>query len=719
MWTQGQGLYDDFADRLLRAPQPFVGDRVGILLARLQDDPRNEFVSRVRNALEQQFPIGSDGRSSVAVSLYPQKLELPEHGRIDEHIVQANAEGRQWLKEQNADLLIWGRAFPSLKELELRILTRGVRDKSSAGKIYEIRIPSKFSEQISGALAGMVVGAGANAWNQRGSYLAPARAQELYDWLPRLKTLRGEIPDSLDKETRAEIQENIDTARMQIGAALLAEGDDPRAMQIIDDLFSSDGSDDGESVWTAHPFLVAEVLADLISLLAVQVDHISEEQASQFTAFIAQSSETFKKLHAEGALKDVEYAYLSGIMQKLAGQIQVLSGKPDDAKESFAKAADQLKIVLADFSKTDNQLSSARVQRYLGELQLMRAVQSDADEAKPLLEASVESFSQALEATPSDTAPRDSARLRQFLSAAEFNRALWFIDAKALERAIDNKEKLRRLLLANHRPIKAINAATQLTSLLISDAVFTSGVPSAKKSLALLDELEPQGNEVAVKQQTATIDLGRCQAHLAAGLRFDADGESLSGPAQEHLALSRKACEAAEARMVELDNASGWAEAKWAIANGLGVSGERTKDEDKLREALKAAQEVEEIFADIDVPAAKVRASQETAAAMQALGASTNDAALVQEAIDRQQAARRSLVGKEFAVQRIEADIELARSLTALAALKGTDEGLDEAVELLTSAQDRFAAGGATLAAKDAKRELKKVQAVKAKLASN
>jgi len=711
IWTYGEGLYDDYADQFIRAPQPFAGDRVGILLARLQDDPGNEFVSQVRNALERQFPITADGSSSVDVTLYPQRLELPEHGNVRQHIVEANAEGLQWLEDQNADLLIWGRAFPETERLELRIVTRGGKDKSSAGEIYEITIPSKFSEQISGALAGMVVGAGANAWNQRGDYLAPARAQELYDWLPRLKTLRDEIPDSLDKETRAEIRENIDAARLQIGAALLAEGDDPRAMQIINDLFSSD-------IWKAHPFLFAEILADLISLIALQVNQIGEDQASEFTATINELSEGFDKLHAEGVFTDGEYAYLSGIMHKLAGQIQVLSGKSDESMSSFAKAADQLEVVLADLSKTDNQLSSARVQRYLGELQLMRAVQSDADEAKPLLEASVESFSQALETTPSDTAPRDSARLRQLLSTAEFHRAVWFIDAKALESAIDNQENFRSLLLANHRTVKAVTAATELTSLLISDALFTSGVPSAEKSLALLDELEPQGNEIEVKQQTAAIDLGRCQAHFAAALRLDADGESLSAPAQEHLALSRKACTAAEARMVELDNATGWAEAKWAIANGLSVSGAHTKDEDQLREALKTAQEVEEMFAEINVPAAKVRAAQETAAAMRALGVLTNDAALMQEAIDRQQA-RRSLVGKEFAVQRIEADVELGRSLTALAELQGTRDGLDEAIELLSNARDRYAAGGAKLAADDAERELKKAEALQAKLALN
>lgn len=280
-------------------------------------------------------------------------------------------------------------------------------------------------------------------------------------------------------------------------------------------------------------------------------------------------------------------------------------------------------------------------------------------------------------------------------------------------------DDVRLILSANQRPSKAADATTRLASLLFSDAVFTSGVPSAKNSLALLDVLEPQGDEAKVKQQTAAIDLGRCQAHFAAGLRFDADGKSLSEPAQEHLALSRKACEAAEAKMVELDNAGGWAEARFALTNGLRVSGARTKDEDKLKEALQSAKEAEDVFTKIDAPAVKAQAVLVTAGAMRELGVLTKDAALVQEAIDREKAARSVFVGKELAAQRIQADVELARSLTALAALEGTDEGLDEAIELLTSAKDRYGAGKATVAAEEAARELKKAQAVQARLAAN
>lgn len=244
IWAFGEGLYKEYRDEVMWAPEPFLGDRVGILLARLENDPGNEYASRVRSALEHQFPINADGSASVEVNLYPKRLELPEHGRLSENIVQANAEGREWLKEQKADLLIWGRALPTAKMLELRILTREpqVQSGTAQPELYPIKIPSEFSEQIGSALAGMVAGAGASAWSQRGGYLSPARAQDLYGRMARLKTLQSELPDSLDDETRAELNNNIKMARAQIGGALLADGNSSLAMQVLSDLFPNQDS---------------------------------------------------------------------------------------------------------------------------------------------------------------------------------------------------------------------------------------------------------------------------------------------------------------------------------------------------------------------------------------------------------------------------------------------------------------------------------------------
>ena len=532
--------------------------------------------------------------------------------------------------------------------------------------------------------------------------------------MSRLKKLKDEMPESLDEKTRAEIQTKIDTARIQIGAALLADGTDPRASQIIDDVFTTSPTDELDGVWTSHPFLTAEILADMVSQFAVEVGQISEEHASTLLTLINKASERIDERYAKGEFEAREHAYLSGMMHKLAGQVLALSGMREGAADNLVKAAEQLQIVLNELSGTPDQLSEARIRGYLGEAQLIQASLHDADDAQPLLDASTESFSAALSAIAPDVAPRDAARLRHMLATAELTRAEWYVDAGALERAIDNMERARRLLAANQRPETA-GVTVHLTSLLFSDAIFRAGVPSAEKGLALLDDLGAQGRA----PQAAAIDHARCLVHLAAGARFDPGGETLSEEALEHLAQSRKACEAAAAALMEIDNIVGWAQVNLALADGLRLSGERTEDPAQLEAALKIVETVQDKLADVDIPPLKAELALIGAGAARELGVLTRDAGLLQKAIDQELAARNVFAGKEFAVQRIQADAELARSLTALSKLQETDDGLDEAIELLSSVKDRYAAGGATLAAKDVARDLEKAQALRAELAAN
>jgi len=742
----GAELYHQAYELLpVTGPAPFEGDRVGILLARLENDPDNEYALRVRSALEHQFPVAVDGSSSVEVNLYPKKLTLSEEGRLSETLARANTEGRQWLEEQKADLLIWGRALPNEKMLELRILTREAEANSTSvqPELYPIKIPSEFSEQIGGALAGMVAGAGANAWNQRGGYLSPARTQELADWMSRLKTLQHELPDSLDEDTRAEIRTKIRTAYAQIGAALLADGNSPLALQVLSDLFSADDNE-GDSILTSHPFLASEIIADIVSQFSASaVGQMGEEEETSLTTLIGQTSASFEKSYRAGDLGKIEYAYLSALMSKLAGEVQAKLGKQEEAKANLTEALDAFDTVLAGLPPTHDALSRARIQSYLGEVQMALARQSDIDEARPLLEASIENFTAALNAVSPEVAPREAVRFGYLVATAEVTFAEWFVDVGALKRGIHELEDLLPLLDANERDGDAAGVRVQLAALLVADAIFHSGLAGAKKSLALLDNVIPSDqqddagfehcasmdaeqralcirrHEVMATQEEATVQQGRCLANLAAGYRFDPNEDALSAWALEYLERSSRACEAAAVSMLKLGNVAGWVEAKVTIADGLRLIGERTEDASRLEDALSAVEEADDKLTAIDAPSLKAQATLTRAAASRALAALQHDPDLLREAIELELAARNIYVGRAFAVQRIYAEMQLARSLTSLAELEKTDEGLAEAIELLTNAKDRYAAGGATLAARDAAKALEEAQTVQASLATN
>ncbi|MDJ0511957.1 MAG: hypothetical protein QNJ62_00785 [Methyloceanibacter sp.] len=745
VWTQGEGLYRDFRDHFFWTPAPFTGESLGILLARLDNDPSNEYSSRVRSALEHQFPVGADGNASVKVNLYPETLALPEYGDLYKNIANANAEGREWLKEQRADLLIWGKALPQDKELELRIITPEpqVELGTELPKTYSVRIPTEFSDQIAAALAGMVAGAGANAWNQRGGYLSPARAQELAGWLTRLSNLRGELPATLGNRTRTEIEARIDTAIAQIGSALAADGSSEIAYQAMSIVFAPRGTESDGGILTSEPLLTAELLADIVSQFTDISGQVSPEQAAPILAQAQMVSESFAQRHEEGKLNDTEYAYLSGLMLSLKGRLEILVGDFDAARDDLSQAESKLEDVLAKVPAEQDALSNARIQGHLGTTQLALALLADADNAPALLDASIASLKGALKNVSSETAPRDAVRLNRRLAAAELNRMTWFLDVEALERSIGYYSDALPLLVANQRRVVQSRTARDLSALLTLDALYSAGLPSARKSLDLLDELKGQvrGQDLVTDpcaslegdqrghcidqrkmmalEDAAALEQSFCLAHFAAGYRFDEDMETLSKGAREHLTKGLDACETSATGMRELDNLGGWVETSLFTADTLNLLGDRTKDPAPLKEAIALMEDVQSKIEGIDAPAVQGQVALAKASAMRDLGYLKGDPGLIQDAKKIQLSVRSTYSGKDYTLQRNYADGQIALSLIDLAELEKTDEGLDEAITLLRGLLDRYAKGGAKLAAADAARELKKARELQAKLAAN
>lgn len=470
---------------------------------------------------------------------------------------------------------------------------------------------------------------------------------------------------------------------------------------------------------------------------------MSPDDAATIMSLVDQTSQTFDEGYADGTFGKVEYAYLTGLLAKLAGDIETFVGQNDEAEKSYARAAEKFETVLGELPPTHDALSRARVQSYLGEAELSLARLSPRKEAERLLDASIANFSEALDAVSPEAAPRDAVRFGTLMATAELARAEWDVDAAALKRSIEHMQAVLPVLETQERNDEVDGISIQLAALLFSDAVFASGISGAEKSLALVSDLSasrqdrPAPAEACASmtaedragcmrfqegmalQEEAALQRGACMGHLAAGYRFDPKGDRLSPAAMGHLKQSFEACEAAAAAMLELGNSAGFAEAKLYLANGKRVAGERNKNASQLREAIAAAEAAQDKLAAIDLPDLAAQTSLAKAGALSELGAIEGKPDLLREAKQLQLSTLPVYTGKEFAVQRTYAEVQLAQTLTDLAALEQTDEELDEAADLLANAQKRYADGGATLAAADADRELKKTEEVRAKLATN
>ena len=95
---------------------PAGGTHFTILVCDLTGDDDGKQTQHVVDALT--------GQAGIHASQFGRRLAIEDHGDIADNIAAAENKGRDWLAEQNADILIWGRVKKADEVLALRILSR-------------------------------------------------------------------------------------------------------------------------------------------------------------------------------------------------------------------------------------------------------------------------------------------------------------------------------------------------------------------------------------------------------------------------------------------------------------------------------------------------------------------------------------------------------------------------------------------------------------------
>ena len=143
-------------------------DKLTILVARLEGDDA-ETQSRthhVEDSLQDQFG------DAVDVFRLPDSIAVDQLGSLAERQSAAAAKGRALLQKRGGDVLVWGRAEPHEKLVELGILAAG---RETAPQRYALdgmlRLPEDFGKNLAPALAAAVATASAPAFDS-GKYVA-------------------------------------------------------------------------------------------------------------------------------------------------------------------------------------------------------------------------------------------------------------------------------------------------------------------------------------------------------------------------------------------------------------------------------------------------------------------------------------------------------------------------------------------------------------------
>lgn len=146
---------------------PAEGSHFTILVADLAGDNNGRQTRHVVRALQKQ--------EGFRARQYGRALACDDHGDVAANIAKAEEEGRRWLRDQNADLLVWGEVVSENKVLELRFLASGGQSQAS-GTSYPLQertleLPQDFEKNFGDVLVAIGMAALAPATEQAGRFL--------------------------------------------------------------------------------------------------------------------------------------------------------------------------------------------------------------------------------------------------------------------------------------------------------------------------------------------------------------------------------------------------------------------------------------------------------------------------------------------------------------------------------------------------------------------
>jgi hypothetical protein len=179
---------------------PASGKRFAILVAKLDGDADGSQSRHVLNSLDAQFSAPEQKRA-IEVLSWPQTLTL-DAGDREAAIQGAEKRGREWLKRERADVLVWGEVGSRDKLLRLRFLTP---ENSSGEKAenfslsQELELPADFGADLGTALAVQAASAIQPIYERSGEALAAIIAPVV----AKLKPLAEHPPGSFSDNDKA------------------------------------------------------------------------------------------------------------------------------------------------------------------------------------------------------------------------------------------------------------------------------------------------------------------------------------------------------------------------------------------------------------------------------------------------------------------------------------------------------------------------------------
>ena len=191
-------------------PPAASGKQFAILVAKLEGDKDGSQTRHIRNSLITQF----GQQSQIDVLFRDETLAMPL-GNLRAELSEAEKHGQKWLKQQRADVLVWGEVAASDKVLRLRFLSQsGDGGGTKAYRLNEVlELPANFNADLGAVLAVQAATSIKPIYERSGEALANV----IEPVVAKLRPLAENPPASFADEDKARLWEAFASGEQRLG----------------------------------------------------------------------------------------------------------------------------------------------------------------------------------------------------------------------------------------------------------------------------------------------------------------------------------------------------------------------------------------------------------------------------------------------------------------------------------------------------------------------
>ena len=191
-------------------PQKASGKLFAILVANLEGDKDGSQTRHIRNSLITQF----GQQSQIDVLFRDETLAMP-FGNLRAELSEAEKHGQKWLKQQRANVLVWGEVGASDKVLRLRFLSQsGDGGGTKAYRLNEVlELPANFNADLGAVLAVQAATSIKPIYERMGEALANV----IEPVVAKLRPLAENPPAGFADEDKAKLWEAFASGEQRLG----------------------------------------------------------------------------------------------------------------------------------------------------------------------------------------------------------------------------------------------------------------------------------------------------------------------------------------------------------------------------------------------------------------------------------------------------------------------------------------------------------------------